>query len=183
MDIYRISQNYDDFKFFVYNENSNSSQRTLDFKGQILGNDYENLDLKIFVDPKKKKDVRSTDFDASCYYTGILLVNEKFKNLLIEKLNSDIEILNVNTELSEVFYFVNLLKIIDCINKDNKSNSEIMTMVRENNITFKKDNIQNDLIFRDNKLTSSYFCTSAFVDFVNTNNIKGLRFEKVGKAE
>lgn len=182
MDIYRISQNYDDYKFFVYDENKNNSQQALEFKGQLLANDYDKLDFKIFIDPRKKEDQRRIDFDASCYYTGILLMNEKNINKIINKLNSEIEVLDVDTELSEKFYFINLLTKIDCINKDNKSNSEIMSMVRENNILFKKDNILNSIIFRDDKLTSSYFCTVDFINFINDNDIKGLRFEKVGVA-
>ncbi|WP_371923048.1 imm11 family protein [Flavobacterium sp. B183] len=132
---------------------------------------------------KKKQDNRRLDFDASCYYTGILLINEKNRNLLANKLSEKIEILDVETDLSEKFYFVNLLTKIDCINKDNKSNSDIMLMVRENNISFKKNNISDNIIFRDDKLSSSYFCTNEFVNFIAENDIKGLRFEKVGIAE
>ncbi|MDL2144753.1 hypothetical protein QQY79_19660 [Flavobacterium tructae] len=183
MDIYRISQNYDEFKFFVYNENNNSSQQAIDFRGELLSSNYEKLDFKIFIDPKKKQDNRRLDFDASCYYTGILLINEKNRNLLANKLSEKIEILDVETDLSEKFYFVNLLTKIDCINKDNKSNSDIMLMVRENNISFKKNNISDNIIFRDDKLSSSYFCTNEFVNFIAENDIKGLRFEKVGIAE
>jgi hypothetical protein len=182
MDIYRILQNYDEYKFFVYNEDKNNSQQTLEFKGQLLASNYHKLDFKIFIDPKKKQDKRRIDFDASCYYTGILLINEKNLNTIINKLNSEIEVLNIDTELLEKFYFINLLTKIDCINKDNKSNSEIMSMIRENDILFKKSNILNSIIFRDDKLTSSYFCTNDFINFINDNNIKGLRFEKVGIA-
>lgn len=183
MDIYRISQNYDEFNFFVYNESNNNSQQTIDFKGEILANNYHKLNFKIFNDPKKKQDKRRTDFDASCYYMGILLVNEKNISSFIDKFPFNIEILEVETDLFENFYFINLLTKIDCINKDNKSNNEIMVMVRENNILFKKNNILNNLIFRDDKLTSSYFCTDEFISFINVSNIKGLRFEKVGRAE
>ncbi|WP_268847557.1 imm11 family protein [Flavobacterium aestivum] len=182
MDVYRISQNYDEYKFFVYNEDNNNSQQALEFKGQLLVSNYQKLDFKIFIDPKKKQDKRRIDFDASCYYTGILLINEKNIDTLINKLNSGIEVLDVDTELPEKFYLINLLTKIDCINKDNKSNSEIMSMIRENNILFKKDNILNSIVFRDDKLTSSYFCTNEFVNFMNDNDIKGLRFEKVGIA-
>ncbi|MBS7253687.1 imm11 family protein [Flavobacterium branchiicola] len=182
MDIYRISQNYDEYKFLVYNEDNNNSHQALEFKGQLLASNYHKLDFIIFIDPKKKQDKRRIDFDASCYYTGVLLINEKNVSILTNKLNSAIEVLDVDTELPEKFYFINLLTKIDCINKDNKSNSEIMSMVRENNILFKKNNIGGSMLFRDDKLTSSYFCTNDFIRFINDNDIKGLRFEKVGVA-
>lgn len=180
MDIYRISQNYDEFKFFVFSENSNNSQQTINFKGELLDSNYQKLYFKIFIDSEKKQDNRRTDFDASCYYSGILIINEKNRNLFINRLSSKIEILDVNTDLPEKFYFINLLTKIDCINKNNKSNSEIMSMVRENNISFKKNNILDNIVFRDDKLTSSYFCTDEFINFINENDIKGLRFEKAG---
>ena len=42
-------------------------------------------------DKRKKKDKRSEDFDASCYFSGCLIVNERTSLLLAEKLKGQIE--------------------------------------------------------------------------------------------
>lgn len=182
MDIYRISQNHENFKFFVYADNGISSKKTLEFNGQSLKKQWTGLNFQIFVDNRKKKDNRSDKFDASCYYPGILIVNRYTCDKFIEKFKDEIEALPVEVNIKDDFFFINLLVVIDCIKKEGKSNSDIMSMIRENRIVFSKENISSYILFRDNKLTSSYFCTKSFIDFIESNKITGLKFDRVGEA-
>jgi len=81
INIYAISQNIDEYKFLTFTAESEDDARYLDFNGQLLKNNWEPLKMEIFKDKRKKKDTRSDDFDASCYYDGILIINDRIKKL------------------------------------------------------------------------------------------------------
>ena len=165
MNIYKIEQDFDNYKFFVFKEDDELHKDRLNFKGQTL--------IK-----------RSEDFDASCYFSGCLIVNERTSLLLAEKLKGQIEALPVNVGgNTSDYYFINVLNTVKAINTDSKSNEEILKMMRDNNCDFNKENIGSYIIFRDSLFYSSYYCTDEFVDFVKQNSITGLKFTCAGIAE
>lgn len=45
-----------------------------------------------------------------------------------------------------------------------------------------KDNISENLIFRDQKIINFYYCTNNFKQIVEQNSLKGLEFTKIGIA-
>ena len=96
MNIYKIEQDFDNYKFFVFKEDDELHKDRLNFKGQTLINRWKGFSLELFRDKRKKKDKRSEDFDASCYFSGCLIVNERTSLLLAEKLKGQIEALPVN---------------------------------------------------------------------------------------
>ena len=77
MNIYEIGQDFDNYKFFVFKEDDKSNKDVWDYNGQSLVNEWKGLSLELFRDKRKKKDKRSEDFDASCYFSGCLIVNKK----------------------------------------------------------------------------------------------------------
>ena len=184
MNIYEIEQDFDNYKFFVFKEDDKLHKDRLNFKGQALTNGWKGFSLELFRDKRKKKDKRSEDFDASCYFSGCLIVNKRTSLLLSEKLKDQIEVLPVNVvgNTSE-YYFINVLNTIKSLNTESKSNEEILMMVRENNCVFNKKNIGPYIIFRDSIFDDGYYCTDEFIDFVKQNSITGLKFTCAGIAE
>ena len=134
MNIYKIEQDFDNYKFFVFKEDDELHKDRLNFKGQTLINRWKGFSLELFRDKRKKKDKRSEDFDASCYFSGCLIVNERTSLLLAEKLKGQIEALPVNVGgNTSDYYFINVLNTVKAINTDSKSNEEILKMMRDNN--------------------------------------------------
>ena len=141
MNIYEIGQDFDNYKFFVFKEDDKSNKDVWDYNGQSLVNEWKGLSLELFRDKRKKKDKRSEDFDASCYFSGCLIVNKRTSLLLAEKLKGQIEVLPVNVDgNTSNYYFINVLNIADALNIESKSNEEILKMMRDNNGIFNKGN-------------------------------------------
>ncbi len=167
MNIYEIGQDFDNYKFFVFKEDDKSNKDVWDYNGQSLVNEWKGLSLELFRDKRKKKDKRSEDFDASCYFSGCLIVNKKTSLLLAEKLKGQIEVLPVNVDgNTSDYYFINVLNTVDALNIESKNNEEILKMMRDNNGIFNKGNIGSYIIFRDSLFNNNYYCTDEFVDFV-----------------
>ena len=117
MNIYKIEQDFDNYKFFVFKEDDELHKDRLNFKGQTLINRWKGFSLELFRDKRKKKDKRSEDFDASCYFSGCLIVNERTSLLLAEKLKGQIEALPVNVGgNTSDYYFINVLNTVKAIN-------------------------------------------------------------------
>ena len=139
MNIYEIGQDFDNYKFFVFKEEDKSNKDVWDYNGQSLVNEWKGLSLELFKDKRKKKDKRSEDFDASCYFSGCLIVNKRTSLLLAEKLKGQIEVLPVNVDgNTSNYYFINVLNTVDALNIDSKNNEEILKMMRDNNGIFNK---------------------------------------------
>lgn len=142
---------------------------------------YKGLKLVVY---QMLTDKRSEDFDASCYFSGCLIVNKKTSLLLAEKLKGQIEVLLVNVDgNTSDYYFINVLNTVDALNIDSKNNEEILKMMRDNNGIFNKGNIGSYIIFRDSLFNNNYYCTDEFVDFVKQNSITGLKFTCAGIAK
>ena len=184
MKIYKIGQDFDNYKFFVFKENDELNKGIWDFRGQSLISGWKGLNLELFRDKSKKKDKRSEDFDASCFFSGHLIVNKRTSLLLSEKLKDQIEVLPVNVVgNTSDYYFINVLNTVKALDTESKSNEEILMMVRKNNCVFSKKNIESYIIFRDSIFNGSYYCTDEFIDLVKHNSITGLKFNCVGVAE
>ena len=141
MNIYEIGQDFDNYKFFVFKEDDESNKGVWDYNGQSLINEWKGLSLELFRDKRKKKDKRSEEFDASCYFSGCLIVNKRTSLLLSEKLKGQIEVLPVNVDgNASGYYFINVLNTVDALNIESKSNEEILKMMRDNNGIFNKGN-------------------------------------------
>ena len=115
--------------------------------------------------------------DASCYLSGILIIEEYIANKIISDFGVQAQLLPVSTpEFEKKFVFMNLLGTIPAI--DNTRNYP-----ETNNFIFKETIIGNKQIFRDSNYPSQYFCTSKFVDWIREHSVNGLRFDKVGETE
>ena len=146
MNIYKIEQDFDNYKFFVFKEEDKSNKHVWDYNGQSLVNEWKGLSLELFKDKRKKKDKRSEDFDASCYFSGRLIVNKRTSLLLAEKLKGQIEVLPVNVDgNTSNYYFINVLNTVDALNIESKSNEEILKMMRDNNLSFPIKSTQKSL--------------------------------------
>ena len=174
MDIFEIAQNYDEFQF-ILNKSDADYIDVLDYEGEKIKN-WKTPTWIIFSKTKREKKLR-LDFNASCYFSGILIIEQYIANKIISDFEVQAQLLPVLTpEFEKNFVFMNLLGSIPTID-DTHSYSET------NNFTFKKSNIGNKQIFRDSNYSSQYFCTSKFVDWIRENKVNGLRFDKVGEAK
>lgn len=183
MKIYELKQDYDHYKFLVFKEDGVSSKRTLNFKGQSLKSNWTPLNFEIFTEPKKKERNKREDFNASCYFSGRLVINNELTKPFLELLDAEVEILPVIvSDISDVYFFINVLTIIDAIKKEGLELKVLMDKIRNNNIEFSRDLIDNHIIFRDSKLLHTYYCTDAFIEFAKANNVRGLSFVQVGLA-
>lgn len=184
MNIYKIEQDFDNYKFFVFKKDDELHKNRLNFKGQSLANEWKGFSLELFNDKRKKKDKRSEDFDASCYFSGCLIVNKRVSSLFAKKLSGQIEILPVNVnENTSDYYFINVLNTVNALNTEFKSNEEILKMMKDNNSDFNQKNIGSYIIFRDNIFYNNYYCTNEFIDFIQQNAITGLKFTCAGIAK
>ena len=111
MNIYEIGQDFDNYKFFVFKEDDESNKGVWDYNGQSLINEWKGLSLELFRDKRKKKDKRSEEFDASCYFSGCLIVNKRTSLLLSEKLKGQIEVLPVNVDGNASGYYFRFLSV------------------------------------------------------------------------
>ena len=72
MNIYKIEQDFDNYKFFVFKKDDELHKNRLNFKGQSLANEWKGFSLELFNDKRKKKDKRSEDFDVYKKYGKII---------------------------------------------------------------------------------------------------------------
>ena len=179
MNIYKVSEDFD-FKDFSF-----ETSEFFMFNGQSIIDDWKVPEFFMLEDKlTNKNDLfkeknRLSDFDARCY--GSILIIKNVFNHLFEAL--PIEILNINiANQSENFSFLNVTNVIEAISFENLNPKESMEMIKGNNINFIYDNVKNQILFRDKKLTNFYYCTDDFVKIINDNSIKGLRFDRVGRA-
>ena len=178
INIYAISQNIDEYKFLTFTAESEDDARYLDFNGQLLKNNWEPLKMEIFKDKRKKKDTRSDDFDASCYYDGILIINDRIKKLFEKNISNLVEMLPIYINGKNGFYYVNVINKIKSINNyDTLTTEEFMEMVRKNKYDFNNNVTKGQIIFRDNDFISKYFITDIFIEIFG--EIKGLKYELV----
>jgi hypothetical protein len=180
MNIYRIRSNYKEFKFFVFSKEEEDTN--IEFDGQSLKEKWRPIKFEIFCDKRKKKDNRREDFDASCYYDGILLVNKKTKDIINERINDYVEILPVITDRGD-FFFVNVINKIKSIKDiDRLTIDAVMEMERNNNYIFDYNQVKGEMIFRDNQMSFHYFVTENFITLMDEHQINGLKYELAGYA-
>jgi len=74
-----------------------------------------------------------------------------------------------------------LASVSDQIKAKKIDYQQSMEILKSNNIRFISENIGKLEIFRDKKLINFYYCTEAFKTLIEINDIKGLKFEEVGK--
>lgn len=182
MDIYKIST---DFSFKNITAKEGVTKKFYHYQGQPLSEKWEppafgllenlaRLKSEINADRKLRG-----DFDARCY-GNMFLLKETFVPALQ---NLPLEFLPVIVEhVEEKFVCVNVLKIIEAINFQGLDFKQSMDMMKSNTARFISKNIGQHIIFRDQKLINSYYCSQPFIDQVNQHNIKGLRFDKAGET-
>ena len=174
MDIFEIAQNYDEFQFVLHKTDTDYID-VLDNEGEVIKN-WKTPTWTIFSKTQREKKLRR-DFNASCYLSGILIIEEYIANKIISDFGVQAQLLPVSTpEFEKKFVFMNLLGTIPAI--DNTQNYP-----ETNNFIFKEAIIGNKQIFRDSNYPSQYFCTSKFVDWIREHSVNGLRFDKVGETE
>lgn len=156
-----------------------------DFKGQPLTGTCKTPRFQLLenVTPvkseKNSEQAKSNGFDAR-NYGNMLFIKKEFDHLFSLP---NVELLPVAIESSEPnFSFLNVLNAIEAIDFSNLDYQQSMKMLKSNNIRFISENIGELEIFRDKKLINFYYCTDAFKTLFEINDIKGLKFEEVGKT-
>ena len=183
MDVYKIESDHS-YKNITGKEDSVIGA-FFNYKGQALGGSWSAPEFGLVENITKVASERNSEkakdinFDARCY-GNILILESTFSKSFD---SSNIEFLPVNVEgIARSFVFGNVLSVIEAINFEGKDYKQSMDMIKSNAIEFVLNRIENSTVFRDKKLINFYYCTAKFIQIVNNNNIKGLRFDKVGEA-
>ncbi|QSW87296.1 hypothetical protein J0383_13420 [Flavobacterium endoglycinae] len=179
MDIYKIGSDYENYRFLIpFDDNGLTST-----DGTSLIKNWKSCNYFLFKDPKKKTDTRKIDFKASCYHSGVLMIEENYKDIFTKLSEESIEYLKINTpELNDSFYIANIIKSVETIEYEGISHEDFMNSFKNGTMKFKLENILNKEIFRDKRFSSFYFCTQKFIDKINEINITGLKFTNAGIA-
>ncbi|OXE96054.1 hypothetical protein B0A63_22710 [Flavobacterium johnsoniae UW101] len=179
MNIYKIGSDYENYRFLL----PHNDDGLVSTDGTSLIKEWKPCDYTLFKDPRKKTDKRKTDFKASCYYPGVLIIEKSCKDIFTKLSENSIEYLEINTpELINFFYVANIIKSVNTIEYEGLSQENLINSFKNGTIRFKLENIGNKDFFRDKKFSSFYFCTQKFINTINEANITGLRFTIAGIA-
>ncbi|MEQ6357064.1 hypothetical protein ABNX05_20755 [Lysinibacillus sp. M3] len=178
MKVYRFENDYDykDLTFL----NKEDVRLFSTFKGQEITLDWN---AEVFGISEDKLDKgKLLDFDSRCY-GATFIVKKKFEKLFIEEFSDIIETFPIKIKgIPEEFIYINVTNVVAAINFDGLDIQESLAMLREENIRFNLEKIENETLFRDSKI-SFYFCTQKFKDFIEKIGINGLYFKEVGRAK
>jgi hypothetical protein len=178
MKVYRIENDHDykDLTFL----NKEDVRLFSTFEGQKITLDWNEETFGISDDKHTKG--KLLDFDSRCY-GSTFVIKKKFKKLFIEEFSDIIETFPIKIKgISEEYIYINVTNVVTAINFDGLDMQESLAMMRSENIRFNLEKIENETLFRDGKVSSNYYCTQKFIDFIRKNGINGLYFDKVGTA-
>ncbi|MFV8855229.1 hypothetical protein [Serratia fonticola] len=148
------------------------------FEGQSLINSWKPFRVNIFDGKTKSERNRREDFNASCFDVGLLYVTPDLAVEIIE-ITKYAESLKIITDNYRHFNYINITRKIPSLLYNDRN--EIKDMYRSEKYKFIKDNVLNEMIFRDEILSSNYFVTEKFVDNLKCD-IKGIIFKEVGEV-
>ena len=94
MDIFEIAQNYDEFQFVLHKTDADYID-VLDHEGEVIKN-WKTPTWTIFSKTQREKKLRR-DFNASCYLSGILIIEEYIANKIISDFGVQAQLLPVST--------------------------------------------------------------------------------------
>lgn len=179
MHIYRLGNDHD-LKDLTY-LNMEDVRLFSTFKGQKITLDWTEEIFGISEDKLNRGKV--LDFDSRCY-GATFIVKKKFEKLFIEEFPNIIETLPIKIKgISEDYVYINVTNVVTAINFEGLDLQESLAMMRSENIRFNLDKVENETLFRDTKVSSNYYCTQNFVDFIKETRINGLYFRKIGTME
>ncbi|WP_374967008.1 hypothetical protein [Lysinibacillus sp. RS5] len=178
MKVYRFENDYDykDLTFL----NKEDVRLFSTFKGQKITLDW-NEEIFGISDDKHTKG-KLLDFDSRCY-GATFIIKKKFEKLFIEEFSDIIETFPIKIKgILEEYIFISVTNVVTAINFDGLDMQESLSMMRSGNIRFNLEEIENETLFRDGKVSSNYYCTQKFIDFIKKNGFNGLYFDEVGTA-
>ncbi|MEK4424959.1 hypothetical protein [Solibacillus sp. FSL K6-1523] len=177
MDIFKIGNDFDYFDLTFIDEKDVGLFST--FKGQKITLKWKEDIFAISKDNLQKNEL--LEFDSRCF-GSTLIMKKKFENLFMKLLSNEIEMFPVRIKnIPEDFIYINVLKVIPAIDFNGLDPQQSLSMLRNKDIKFNLNEISNQILFRDVKI-NYYYSTQKFIDFIESNKIKGLSFEKVGVA-
>ncbi|NEW04643.1 hypothetical protein GK047_01210 [Paenibacillus sp. SYP-B3998] len=120
---------------------------------------------------------------------GTVMASERVRNLLIEKLQNNIEFLQVTTPIGS-HYFINVINKLDCIDHDNslaKRYSDGM-LDEYTNLSLLEDKLQDQYIFKIyvpeiNDVLFKTYVTDKFKSILEGNNLTGYQLIEVWDSE
>ncbi|MEX3745998.1 MULTISPECIES: hypothetical protein [Lysinibacillus] len=178
MKVYRFENDYDykDLTFL----NKEDVRLFSTFKGQKINQDWNEEIFGISEDKHTRG--KLLDFDSRCY-GATFIIKKKFEKLFIEEFSDIIETFPIKIKgISEEYIYINVTNVVTAINFNGLDLQESLSMMRSANIRFNFEKIENETLFRDAKVSSNYYCTQKFMDFIEKNGINGLCFDEVGTA-
>lgn len=190
MNIFRICADYDTFQYLLPKTEADYI-KCLDREGEPFEN--WQIPTQICYKKTKKDQKKRSDFNASCFFSGILLMEEALATKMVADFGLSAQLLPINTpEKEEKFVFVNILggvsavleaymhqKVYVGFQKLSQEKTEYPPEL-EHKYLFDANILEINAIFRDKWLNSFYFCTDIFVKWAENNGVKGLRFENAG---
>lgn len=157
-------------------------RRFAGYRGQQIEADSSWTEDVFGLSDDKLQKEKVDDFDARCY-GATLIIKKKFQQALEDLLPGQIQCLPVSVrEVDDEFIYVNLLNIVAAINLEGLDFKQTMEMLRSTDVRFRINGVKDQILFRDEKINNFYFCTDKFIDFAEANEIRGLKFDKMGEA-
>lgn len=178
MKIFLIEPDTEIYKFYVLDAQDPLTDNILSFDGQTLKNAWKPFRVNIFNGKTKIEKNRREDFNASCFDVGLLYVTPEVSSEII-KTTKYAESLEIITDNHRDFSYINITRKIPSLLY--KERDEIKDMYRSEKYKFIKENVINEMIFRDEVLSSNYFLTERFIDNLNCD-IRGVIFKEVGEV-
>lgn len=176
MKIYKISHDIEKYEFLVP-ITDNDFDLIKNFKSGI--NKQWTIPNWHLIERDKKKKLNSTNFNASCYYSGYLMMEASKANLLKKMAEELIDLYPINISgMNNNFFYIHINKIINSIKQEQLLNWDY-SKVENAELKFDQHIINNYLIFNDEIL--DYLCRHEFIEFCKENEILGLSFKEVGK--
>lgn len=174
MDIYEITQD-NNFQFILHKEESDFINNLVSTEKELPMLNWQAPTWCLFN--KTKKDVKKRlDFNASCFFSGTLILEKNIAKQMVNHFNLKAQLLPIITpELEKEFVFCNIINSIPAIPNPRDSD-------KIGKFAFSKNCINKNIIFRDSFYLYQYFCTDKFIDYTIKNCILGLDFKKYGEA-
>jgi hypothetical protein len=165
------------------------------FKGEPLSSDHMITTVKVnwslasteAYDPTFKVTVGN----FYKFYSATLGCDEKALNCLLPLIRDDVQIIDVKTvhqegfpRIPSVLYILNPIKIIDCVDHENKFVEITKNSWRIEQPIYVRSRIKNANLFKTpENLVTKILATKVFKACVEANNLTGLTFEPVKESD
>ncbi|MEI2266119.1 hypothetical protein [Erwinia sp. CGal63] len=178
MKVYKIKHDHSKYKFYLQDDKDPLAVKAFSNYGVKLSNDWVPFNVFLFEGKTKKEKELREDINSSCFDDGLLYVSEDVAFNVFNELN-EVEILPIHTNNKIDFKYINVINVLPSLKYHSKD--ELKEMYQTGKYIFDKEVIEQQYIFRDKILSSTYFVTEKFISKFG-KKFKGVVFIEVGEV-